>query len=199
MHTDADVMPWLMGITISATAPPPAAGPGAGKIARVDADDGSDATSAGGELTLRPAVPADAEKMSQVAQAAYLPYVRRIGRPPAPITADYVGIARGGRAWVAERHGRLAGFLVLESHPDHLLLENVAVHPDQQGTGVGGRLLALAEDQARLLGLPEVRLFTNAAMTENLEFYPRRGYRQTHRAEQDGYRRVFFSKHLPAE
>lgn len=43
-------------------------------------------------------------------------------------------------------------------------------------------------------GLNEVRLYTNAAMTENLTYYPRHGYRETHRATQDGYRRVFFTK-----
>jgi hypothetical protein len=46
------------------------------------------------------------------------------------------------------------------------------------------------------MGLPEVRLYTNEAMTENLDYYPRRGYRETHRATQNGYRRVFFSKIL---
>lgn len=61
---------------------------------------------------------------------------------------------------------------------------------------MGGRLLALAEDRARLMGLPEVRLLANAAMTETLTCYQRRGYRQTHRVEQDGYQRVFFTKHL---
>jgi hypothetical protein len=44
--------------------------------------------------------------------------------------------------------------------------------------------------------LPEIRLYTNEAMTENLDYYPRRGYRETHRATQDGYQRVFFSKAL---
>lgn len=173
--------------------------PGAAKTARVDAYDESDAASAGGALTLRPAAPADVERMHQLAQAAYRPYVGPIGRPPAPMTADYARIVSSGTAWVAEQHGRLVGFLVLQPRPDHLLLENVAVDPNRRRTGVGSRLLALAEDQARLLGLPEVRLFTNAAMTENLAYYPRRGYRQTHRADQDGYRRVFFSKYLHDE
>lgn len=34
------------------------------------------------------------------------------------------------------------------------------------------------------------------AMTENLAYYSRRGYAETHRAEQDGFRRVFFRKHI---
>ena len=150
-------------------------------------------------LTVRPAAAADGAQMNRLAQAAYRRYVPRIGRPPAPMTADYASGASGEHAWVAVQHGRVVGFLILTPRADHLLLDNVAVDPDRQGSGVGTRLLALAEDQARLLGLPEVRLYTNAAMTENLEYYPRKGYRQTHRAEQDGYDRVFFSKHLDVQ
>jgi ribosomal protein S18 acetylase RimI-like enzyme len=133
--------------------------------------------------------------MREVARAAYRLYVDRIGREPAPMTADY-GIAKSGEAWVAEQGGTIVGLLVLVPALDHLLLENVAVAPPAQCLGVGARLLRLAEERARAHGLPEVRLYTNEAMTENLAYYPRRGYRETHRATQDGFRRVFFSKVL---
>lgn len=43
-----------------------------------------------------------------------------------------------------------------------------------------------------------MRLYTNEAMTENLDFYARAGYREIGRGEQDGFRRVFFVKELPA-
>ncbi|WP_229837150.1 hypothetical protein, partial [Dactylosporangium sucinum] len=39
-----------------------------------------------------------------------------------------------------------------------------------------------------------MRLYTNEAMTEDLAYYSRRRYVETHRAEQDGLRRVFFRK-----
>jgi len=58
------------------------------------------------------------------------------------------------------------------------------------------RVLALAEDRARSLHLREIRLYTNQAMTENLSYYPRYGYTETHRAEQDGFHRVYFHKRL---
>ena len=45
-------------------------------------------------------------------------------------------------------------------------------------------------------GFDEVRLFTNARMTENLAYYPRQGYVETHRDEVNGFHRVFFAKHL---
>ena len=49
---------------------------------------------------------------------------------------------------------------------------------------------------ARELGQSEVRLYTNEVMTENLAYYPRRGYVETHRDEVNGFHRVFFVKRL---
>jgi ribosomal protein S18 acetylase RimI-like enzyme len=147
-------------------------------------------------LTVRRAGEGDIGALSAVAAQAYRGYVPRIGREPAPMTADYAQAVRSGLTWVAEADGEIVGLLVLVVHPDHLLLENVAVLPSVQRRGVGARLLALAEDEARARGLDEIRLYTNEAMTENLAYYPRHGYAETHRAEQDGFRRVFFTKHL---
>jgi GNAT superfamily N-acetyltransferase len=62
----------------------------------------------------------------------------------------------------------------------HLLLENIAVTPSAQNMGLGSRLLRLAERHALAMGLPEIRLYTNEAMTGNLGYYPRRGYQETH-------------------
>ncbi len=47
-----------------------------------------------------------------------------------------------------------------------------------------------------MLGLPEVSLYTNEAMVENLRLYPRLGFVETGRRVEDGYRRVFFRKSL---
>jgi ribosomal protein S18 acetylase RimI-like enzyme len=132
--------------------------------------------------------------MLRVAQAAYQKYVARIGREPAPMTVDYRDVVASGHGWVAEQAGRVVAILVLEPAADHLLLENLAVDPDQQGSGIGQELLRLAEQQARLRGLAEVRLYTNVAMIENLAYYSRRGYRETHRNIDDGFHRVFMSK-----
>jgi ribosomal protein S18 acetylase RimI-like enzyme len=104
-----------------------------------------------------------------------------------------------GDLWLAEEEGAFLGVLVLVPQPDHLLLESVAVAPEAQGRGVGSALLAFAEDRAAALGLPEVRLYTHERMTENIARYERRGYRETHRAEQDGFRRVFLTKRLPGQ
>jgi hypothetical protein len=47
----------------------------------------------------------------------------------------------------------------------------LAVLPAAQNRGICVRLLGLAEDHARSLGLSEFCLYTNEAMTENLVYY----------------------------
>jgi GNAT superfamily N-acetyltransferase len=143
---------------------------------------------------IRRAGPGDVGELGAIAAAAYQKYVPRIGRAPAPMTADYAQAVRDGQAWAALEDGQIVGFAIIIAQPGYLLLDNVAVLPAAQGRGIGARLLALAEDQARGLGLREIRLYTNEAMTENLAYYPRHGYAETHRAEQDGFNRVFFRK-----
>jgi ribosomal protein S18 acetylase RimI-like enzyme len=147
-------------------------------------------------VTVRLAAPSEAATLHAIAREAYQHYVPRIGREPAPMSADYAAAVRDGQAWAAVDQGQVIGFVVLIARPDYLLLENLAVRPSWQGRGAGSHLLALAEDEARRLRLTEIRLYTNEAMTENLAYYPRHGYAETYRAEQDGFRRVFFRKHL---
>jgi GNAT superfamily N-acetyltransferase len=62
-----------------------------------------------------------------------------------------------------------------------LLIENIAVRPDQQGKGIGGKLLLHAEGLGRSLGLNDTQLYTNAAFASNLSFYSRRGYQEFRR------------------
>jgi ribosomal protein S18 acetylase RimI-like enzyme len=145
-------------------------------------------------VMIRPADPGDVDALQAIAVAAYEKYLQRIGRPPAPMTADYAQAVRDRRVWAAVQDGEISGFAVLITQPGYLELENIAVRPAAQGRGIGALLLSLAEDRARELGIGEVRLYTNQAMTENLGYYARRGYAETHRAEQDGFNRVFFRK-----
>ena len=145
-------------------------------------------------VTVRRAVAGDVEGLTRLAREAYGPYVERIGVRPAPLDDDYAAAVADREVWVAERAGCTVGLLVLQRYDDHLLLENVAVAPAAQGAGVGSTLLALAERRAREQHLPEVRLYTNAAMTGNIAYYGRRGYRETARTEEHGFHRVFFTK-----
>jgi N-acetylglutamate synthase-like GNAT family acetyltransferase len=146
--------------------------------------------------TTRPARVADVAAIRQLVQAAYGHYPPILGVTPAPLTADYAALVGAGHVHVAEHAGAVVGVLVLESYPDYLLVENLAVAPDTQGQGVGSTLLALAEQQAAAQGLSELRLFTHERMTDNLAYYPRRGYVETHRTDDGGFHRVHFAKSL---
>jgi GNAT superfamily N-acetyltransferase len=147
-------------------------------------------------ITIRQAGDPDAETVRLITAEAYRHYVPRIGREPGPMTTDYAGAVGAGQVWVAADDGQDVAVVVLIPQADHLLVENIAVRPAAQGRGIGARLLALADEQARELGYGEVRLYTHEAMTENIAYYPRRGYTETHRGGQDGFRRVFFRKRL---
>lgn len=140
----------------------------------------------------------DVDGIRRLVADAFGKYVDRIGKPPAPMTADYAELIDTSRVWVIEEGSDVVGVLVTQAQADHLLLDSVAVAPTAQGGGHGQALLERADQDAREQGLPEVRLCTNEAMTENLEFYPRRGFHETGRGVQDGYHRVFFAKAVTA-
>jgi GNAT superfamily N-acetyltransferase len=140
----------------------------------------------------------EAHAVRELVQRAYGVYVERIGRRPAPMDDDYADKIDRGQVEIADLDGTPIGVLVLIPGDGHLLVENVAVDPSHQGRGVGRALLGHAERTAAQLGLPELRLYTNAAMTENLELYPELGYREVVRKSDDGFERVFFAKPTPS-
>ena len=150
------------------------------------------------DVQVRRATPSDVAAIERIVHEAFDKYVARIGRDPAPMGADYHAAVASSRVWVIDADGEIAGVLVNEVHDDHLLLDTVAIAPGAQGHGYGALLLARAEDDARELGLSEVRLLTNQAMTENQTFYPRHGYVETARGRQDGYDRIFYAKRIAA-
>ena len=107
---------------------------------------------------------------------------------------DYSALIEGGHVHVVEHAGVVQGVLVLIPEKDSMLLDNVAVAPAAQGLGLGRLMLAFAERCAIDAGYDSIRLYTNEAMTENIELYARIGYAETHRAEEKGLRRVYMAK-----
>ena len=77
-----------------------------------------------------------------------------------------------------------------------MLLDNVAVAPEAQGSGLGRTMLQFAEHSARMAGYRHIKLYTNEAMTENVALYSRLGYVETHRVEEKGLKRVYVLKPL---
>lgn len=146
---------------------------------------------------IRPATAGDVDFVRACARAAYSPYIRRIGREPAPMTADFEAQQAAGLIHVLEANGEPAGYIVHhEDRPDVVHVESVAVAPRFAGQGLGTALLRFAEGRARALGWAAVELYTNAAMTENLRYYPRLGYRKTGEGRENGFNRVYFRKEI---
>lgn len=128
---------------------------------------------------LRRATIADEAVVAALTEAAYAPYTALFGYPPLPVTEDYAPRIARGEVWLLEQGLDLLGLIALERADDHILIFSVAVAPHHQGRGVGRKLLDFAEEQARLLGLSEVRLYTNALMERNIAIYKGRGYVET--------------------
>lgn len=114
-------------------------------------------------------------------EAAYAPYNAILDAPPIPVTEDYAPRIARGEVWLLESGGELAGVLTLERHEDHAMIFSVAVSAAFQGKGFGMKLLNHADQQTRLWGLPEIRLYTNAKMQRNIALYLAYGYRETGR------------------
>ena len=138
----------------------------------------------------------DLHAVEEVVQRAYSPYVSRIGRAPGPMLDDYGTLIGQRRVHVIEREGVVQAVLVLIPEAEAMLLDNVAVAPEAQGSGLGRAMLRFAEQSARDAGYRMVRLYTNQAMTENIALYSRIGYSEAHRAEEKGLKRVYMVKHL---
>jgi ribosomal protein S18 acetylase RimI-like enzyme len=145
---------------------------------------------------LRPATATDVPRLTELAQAAYGHYVERIGGPPRPMTDDYADVVRSYQVTVAEQRGEIVGLIVLGVDDEGFVIENVAVDPAHQGSGVGRALLELAEADARRAGFDSIYLYTHERMTENLELYSRIGYVEYDRRPLGEASRVYMRKKL---
>ncbi|WP_406036653.1 GNAT family N-acetyltransferase [Micromonospora sp. NBC_00898] len=102
------------------------------------------------------------------------------------VTVAPAGVADAGEILTVQR----AAYLVEAD------IGRLSVAPDQQGRGVGARLLAAIE--AACAGrVDRFALFTGADSADNLRLYDRRGYRVVaHRPDPNGFRLAVLEKTL---
>ncbi|MDR2985741.1 MAG: GNAT family N-acetyltransferase [Nocardiopsaceae bacterium] len=142
----------------------------------------------------RLATEADMPAIRSLIAAAYDRYQDRMDKPPGPVLTDYTDAVVAGRVWLLG--DPVTAVLVLIPEQESMLVENIAVSPAAQGSGIGRRLMEFAEQQALARGLRRMTLYTNEVMTENLAIYAKLGYRETARRAEGGYSRVFMAKEL---
>ncbi|MEC9462105.1 MAG: GNAT family N-acetyltransferase [Pseudomonadota bacterium] len=97
--------------------------------------------------------------------------------------------ARDEIGLVAEVEGRLVGCAFLRPEPDFLYVGKLAVAPEAQGSGIGGRFLAEAEAIAQELGKPALRLETRIELTGNHRRFGAWGFVRTAEKSHAGYER----------
>lgn len=127
---------------------------------------------------------------------AYSMYIERMGKKPAPMFSDYAKLIEKNVIYIATSSEEIMGIIVFFPKGNSLFIENVAVHPDFQGRGIGRKLIEFAFGFAKMAGLQEVNLYTNELMTENIGYYHGLGFAEVGRRLEDGYRRVYFAKPL---
>jgi ribosomal protein S18 acetylase RimI-like enzyme len=142
---------------------------------------------------MRLAEEGDRAAVEQLVHDAYTPWIEVIGMPPLPLESDYAALIADGRVHVTDG---LEGLIVLVPEEGVLLVDNVAVRPELHGRGIGRALMAHAEREARRLGLPALRLYTNVRMTANIALYESLGYRETGRQGIEGRSAVLMRKQL---
>ena len=128
-------------------------------------------------VRLRPAGTQDAPRLAEIVRAAYARYVERLGgREPRPMSEDYAAVVAAKQVLVAERGGELVGLVVLGVDDEGFYVDNVAVDPAHERTGVGRALLSAAEAEAARAGFDAIHLYTHERMSENIALYERIGY-----------------------
>ena len=148
------------------------------------------------ETLVRPANINDAQAVASCVKAAFTAYIERIGRPPAPMLANFPEIIAADKVWVAEIAGRVVGVLVQYETEAGFYIDTVAAIPQLKGTGIGRALLLFAESEAARRGHQSIYLCTNVKMTENQSFYPKIGYVEYERKLDQGFERIFYRKQL---
>ncbi len=135
-------------------------------------------------LTFRTAMLSESEEVGRVIRAAFTPYVRALGRDfPAAGSAEYV---EGWERFVAELERgdvflaldgeQIVGAVRTKPQEKDLYIQQIAVDPSRQGTGVGSWLLARIDELARSRGLGGLSLETAEMAVANIRLYQRHGF-----------------------
>jgi DNA-binding MarR family transcriptional regulator/GNAT superfamily N-acetyltransferase len=114
-------------------------------------------------------------------------------------TSDAAGMSPPGGAFlVARAEEDVIACGGVQLHTDTIgEVKRMWVDPEWRGCGLGARMLAALEDQARRLGYREVYLDTNGTLVEAIAMYDGAGYRRIERYGDNPYAQAWFAKRLP--
>ena len=143
------------------------------------------------------ATTSDAATVAKLVDAAYSKWIPILGRKPTPMTANYEDLIALDRVYKVCEGIELIGVCVIWTEKDALYIDNLAVHPDHQGRGIGDSMLQFAELKARERDLNRLTLVTNEKMEYNQIYYRKHGFNELRRDPlPDGGRVVWMYKEL---
>ncbi|KAJ5457744.1 Acyl-CoA N-acyltransferase [Penicillium sp. IBT 31633x] len=150
------------------------------------------------QLTLHKATTEDIPILESMTSAAYTKYISRIGKPPAPMTEDWVQTIRTNTVLVLRDIDQTVGSITFHKEQDtnSLKIENVVVDPTAQARGYGSYMIKNVEAECRKQSLPCITLYTNVKMFENIGYYAKMGFVETGRRMEDGFERVYLCKEI---
>lgn len=157
-------------------------GPGADRVVLHRPLDRDRAGDNGTTVRIGPARAADAGEVLTVQRAAFVAEALAYGAAIPPVretVADLDAAITAGRVLVARDGTRVVGAVRVTGRGGEAEIGRLAVAPDRQGEGLGGRLLAAAEAHAG--PVERYVLFAGHRSERNLGLYRRRGYAETHR------------------
>lgn len=130
----------------------------------------------------RPATPEDLASLPVLEVAAGRIFaavgMAAVGEYPPPRPDDLRAHQRDGRLWVVDRGGHPVGYLMVGVLDGCGHVEQVSLHPDHAGHGIGAALVEHAAGWATERGLPALTLTTFADVPWNAPYYERLGFRR---------------------
>ena len=132
-------------------------------------------------VEIRAPRPDELERLREVERAAGAAFAEvglaEVAAHEPASTAELDGYRADGRAWVLLVDGALVGYLLADVVDGHGHVEQVSVHPEAAGHGLGRRLLEHALAWASARGDQRLTLTTFRDVPWNAPYYERLGYR----------------------
>ena len=129
----------------------------------------------------------------ELIRSAFVPMEARIDPPSSMHRLDVEKIAAQcecGEVWVIGNPPDACIFLNVKGN--HLYISKLAVRGHLRGQGLARRLVELAEDRARTMGLSGLELETRIELSENHEMFQRFGFAKIRDGTHEGYDRPTF-------
>jgi ribosomal protein S18 acetylase RimI-like enzyme len=151
---------------------------------------------------IRPVTEQDIPLVTELIRRAFAEYQGKLDPPSSAETKSDQQVKaelNDGGAFAYEQAGVIVGCVFYRPHEGYVYLHRLAVSPEQRRQGIAQALLEAVEAYARSKLLAEVRLSVRIVLTDNIDFYQRRGYHHLSYGTHPGYQQPTFvtlAKHL---